>query len=84
MTHDIQFLIECLAAELTEMLMTEYGWVFVAPLTNCIPLPLSSSSTIPNVGYTIKVPSIYSNFSSLKLKPAKSHKLFNINVSSII
>lgn len=26
MTHDIQFLIECLAAELTEMLMTEYGW----------------------------------------------------------
>ncbi|MBO4994751.1 MAG: hypothetical protein J6C78_02155 [Muribaculaceae bacterium] len=26
MTQDIQFLIECLAVELTEMLMTEYGW----------------------------------------------------------
>ena len=26
MTQDIQFLIECLAAELTEMLMSEYGW----------------------------------------------------------
>lgn len=26
MTQDIQFQIECLAAELTEMLMAEYGW----------------------------------------------------------
>lgn len=26
MNHDIQFQIECLASELTEMLMTEYGW----------------------------------------------------------
>ena len=26
MTQDIQFQIECLAAELAEMLMTEYGW----------------------------------------------------------
>lgn len=26
MTQDIQFQIECLAAELTEMLMKEYGW----------------------------------------------------------
>ncbi len=26
MTQDIQFQIECLATELTEMLMTEYGW----------------------------------------------------------
>lgn len=26
MTHDIQFQIECLATELTEMLMAEYGW----------------------------------------------------------
>ena len=26
MTQDIQFQIECLAAELTEMLMTEYNW----------------------------------------------------------
>lgn len=26
MTHDMRFLIECLAAELTEMLMEEYGW----------------------------------------------------------
>lgn len=26
MTQDIQLLIECLAVELTEMLMTEYGW----------------------------------------------------------
>ena len=26
MTQDIQFQIECLAAELTEMLMSEYGW----------------------------------------------------------
>jgi hypothetical protein len=26
MTQDIQFQIECLAAELTEMLMNEYGW----------------------------------------------------------
>lgn len=26
MTQDIQFQIECLTAELTEMLMAEYGW----------------------------------------------------------
>lgn len=26
MSNDVQFLIECLAAELTEMLMEEYGW----------------------------------------------------------
>jgi hypothetical protein len=26
MTQDIQFQIECLATELTEMLMEEYGW----------------------------------------------------------
>lgn len=26
MMQDIQFQIECLAAELAEMLMTEYGW----------------------------------------------------------
>ncbi|MBD5248101.1 MAG: hypothetical protein HDS54_08070 [Barnesiella sp.] len=26
MTNDIQFQIECLATELTEMLMKEYGW----------------------------------------------------------
>lgn len=26
MSDDIQFQIECLAAELTEMLMEEYGW----------------------------------------------------------
>ena len=26
LTQDIQFLIECLAAELAEMLMAEYGW----------------------------------------------------------
>lgn len=26
MTQDIQFQIECLAAELTEMLIREYGW----------------------------------------------------------
>lgn len=26
MTQDIQFQIECLATELTQMLMTEYGW----------------------------------------------------------
>ena len=26
MTQDIQFQIECLAAELTQMLMVEYGW----------------------------------------------------------
>jgi len=26
MTQDIQFQIECLAAELVEMLMEEYGW----------------------------------------------------------
>lgn len=26
MTQNIQFQIECLATELTEMLMTEYGW----------------------------------------------------------
>ena len=26
MTQDIQFQIECLAAELAEILMTEYGW----------------------------------------------------------
>lgn len=26
MTQDIQFQIECLAAELAEMLMTEYSW----------------------------------------------------------
>ncbi len=26
MTQDIQFQIECLAAELAEMLMAEYGW----------------------------------------------------------
>lgn len=26
MTQDIQFQIECLAAELTDMLMTEYNW----------------------------------------------------------
>lgn len=26
MTQDIQFQIECLATELTEMLMSEYGW----------------------------------------------------------
>ena len=26
MTHDIQFQIECLAAELTDMLIAEYGW----------------------------------------------------------
>lgn len=26
MSNDIQFLIECLAAELTEMLMEEYSW----------------------------------------------------------
>ena len=26
MIHDIQFQIECLAAELAEMLMAEYGW----------------------------------------------------------
>ena len=26
MTQDIQFQIECLAAELTEILMAEYGW----------------------------------------------------------
>ncbi len=26
MNKDIQFQIECLAAELTEMLITEYGW----------------------------------------------------------
>ena len=26
MTKDIQFQIECLATELTEMLMEEYGW----------------------------------------------------------
>lgn len=26
MTEDVQFQIECLAAELTDMLMTEYGW----------------------------------------------------------
>lgn len=26
MTQDIQFQIECIAAELTEMLMSEYGW----------------------------------------------------------
>ena len=26
MTQDIQFQIECLATELTEMLMNEYGW----------------------------------------------------------
>ncbi|MDE6040753.1 MAG: hypothetical protein K2F99_04165 [Muribaculaceae bacterium] len=26
MTQDIQFQIECLAVELTEMLMEEYGW----------------------------------------------------------
>ncbi len=26
MTQDIQFQIECLAAELAEMLMVEYGW----------------------------------------------------------
>lgn len=26
MTQDIQFQIECLAAELTEMLIAEYGW----------------------------------------------------------
>lgn len=26
MTQDIQFLIECLSAELTEMLMKEYEW----------------------------------------------------------
>lgn len=26
MTQDIQFQIECLATELAEMLMTEYGW----------------------------------------------------------
>jgi len=26
MTQDIQFQIECLAAELTAMLMAEYGW----------------------------------------------------------
>ncbi len=26
MTQDIQFQIECLAAEMTEMLMSEYGW----------------------------------------------------------
>lgn len=26
MTQDIQFQIECLAAELVEMLMAEYGW----------------------------------------------------------
>ncbi len=26
MTQDIQFQIECLAAELTEMLMAEYSW----------------------------------------------------------
>lgn len=26
MSNDIQFQIECLAAELTEMLMAEYGW----------------------------------------------------------
>ena len=26
MTQDIQFQIECLATELTEMLMAEYGW----------------------------------------------------------
>lgn len=26
MTQDVQFQIECLAAELVEMLMNEYGW----------------------------------------------------------
>ncbi len=26
MTHDMQFQIECLAAELAEMLIQEYGW----------------------------------------------------------
>lgn len=26
MTQDIQFQIECLAAELTQMLISEYGW----------------------------------------------------------
>lgn len=26
MSHDMQFLIECLATELTEMLMETYGW----------------------------------------------------------
>ena len=36
MSEDIQFQIECLSAELVEMLMRRYGWDMKNALENCI------------------------------------------------
>ncbi len=66
MTQDIQFQIECLAAELAEMLMAEYGWDITAPLTSFIHQPPSPSSTTLNAGSTIRAQSIFFNSSNPK------------------
>lgn len=62
MTQDIQFQIECLATELTEMLMEEYGWDIRRPLMSYMPQPLSPNSTTPNAVSITREQSIFFSF----------------------
>ena len=73
MTQDIQFQIECLAAELTEMLMAEYGWGLRRALDELYASTTFSKLNDPECGLYYQGQFIFSNFSNPKLKPVKSH-----------
>lgn len=71
MTQDIQFQIECLATELTEMLMAEYDWDIRHALDELYSSTTFAKLNDPECGLYYRAPSIYSNSSNPKSKSAK-------------
>lgn len=66
MTQDIQFQIECLAAELAEMLMAEYGWDIRRALDELYASTTFAKLNDPECTFTTKELYIYSSSSNQK------------------
>ena len=71
LTQDIQFQIECLAAELAEMLMAEYGWSIHRALDELYSSTTFAKLNDPECGLYYQGQSISSNSSNPKSKPAR-------------
>lgn len=77
MTQDIQFQIECLAAELAEMLMAEYGWDMQRVLDELYSSTTFAKLNDPECSLYYHGAVYIFQFLKSEMKPVKSH---NINI----